>query len=119
MVFALPFGEFYRDVTNPFSLSGHTHLDNFIVTRKSCPLTGTLQKHMPTATQTATHLTAGPLAQIFQAHGLRPLAVFYMFHLDVIISALLPGPAIARPKPNTCANSKKPNYLIRTDLTHN
>jgi hypothetical protein len=28
----------------------HRHLDNFIVTRKSCPLTGTVQKHMPTLT---------------------------------------------------------------------
>ena len=39
----------------------HHHLDNFIVTRKSCPLTGTLQKHMPTPTQTATPHTTGPL----------------------------------------------------------
>jgi len=32
------------------------------VTHKSCPLTGTLQKHMPTLTQTATPHTTGPLA---------------------------------------------------------
>jgi hypothetical protein len=55
MVFAEPSGEFYRDMTNPFSLSGHTHLDRFIVTRKSCPSTGTLQKHMPTLIRTATN----------------------------------------------------------------
>ena len=66
MVFAEPSGEFYRDVTNPFSLSGHTHLDNFIVTLKSCPLTGTLQKHMPTLILTATNQTAGPLGVIAQ-----------------------------------------------------
>ena len=55
MVFASPSGQFYCDVTNPAHLSGHTHLYNFIVTRKSCPLTGTLQKRMPTLTWTATH----------------------------------------------------------------
>jgi len=60
MVFVEPSGEFYHDVTNPAHLSGLTHLDNFIVTRKSCPLTGTLQKHMPTLTQTATPHTTGP-----------------------------------------------------------
>jgi hypothetical protein len=62
MVFASPSGLFYLDVTNPANLSGLSHLDNFIVTRKSCPLTGTLQKHMPTPTQTATPYTTGPLA---------------------------------------------------------
>jgi hypothetical protein len=64
MVFAEPSGEFYRDVTTSRHLSGHTHLDNFIVTRKSCPLTGTLQKRMPTPTQTATNPTTGPLTFI-------------------------------------------------------
>jgi len=64
MVFASPSGQFYRDMTNPAHLSGHTYLDNFIVTRKSCPLTGTVQKHMPTPTQTATPYTTGPLAGI-------------------------------------------------------
>ena len=39
---------------------------------------------------------AGPLAKIFQTHGLSPCAVFKMFRLDKIVSALLPGPAIAR-----------------------
>ena len=42
-------------------LSGLSHLDNFIVTRKSCPSTGTVQKLMPTPTQTATPYTTGPL----------------------------------------------------------
>lgn len=32
--------------------------------------------------------TAGPLAQIFQAHGLSPRAVLIMFHLDKLISEL-------------------------------
>jgi hypothetical protein len=39
----------------------HRHLDNFIMTRKSCPLTGTLQKHMPTPAQTATPHSTAPL----------------------------------------------------------
>src|SRR5450759_4720972 len=54
-----PSGQFYRDVTTSYHLSGLSHLDNFIVTRKSCPLTGPdsyrdVQKRMPTPTQTAT-----------------------------------------------------------------
>jgi hypothetical protein len=61
MVFASPSGQFYHDVTTSYLLSGLCHLDNFIVTRKSCPLTGTLQKLMPTLTQTATPHTTGPL----------------------------------------------------------
>jgi len=64
MVFALPLRQFYHDGTNPAHLSGLGHLDNFIVTRKSCPLTGTLQKRMPTLTQTATPHTTGPLGFI-------------------------------------------------------
>ena len=55
MVFASPSGQFYHDVTNPAHLSGLSHLDNFIVTRKSCPSIGTLQKRMPTPTRTATN----------------------------------------------------------------
>jgi hypothetical protein len=55
MVFASPSGQFYYDMTNPAHLSGPRHLDNFIVTSKSYLLTGTLQKHMPTLTRTATH----------------------------------------------------------------
>jgi hypothetical protein len=62
MVFASPLRQFYRDVKNPAHLSGLSHLDNFIVTVKSCPSTGTLQKRMPTPTQTATPHTTGPLA---------------------------------------------------------
>ena len=61
----------------------HRHLDSFIVTgqllptyrdtpiwttspgrENSCPLTGTLQKRMPTLTQTATPHTTGPLCLI-------------------------------------------------------
>jgi len=61
MVFASPSGQFYLGVTNSFHLSGLTHLDNFIVTQNSCPSTGTMQKHMPTLTQTATPHTTGPL----------------------------------------------------------
>jgi hypothetical protein len=48
MVFASPSGQFYYNMTNPAHLSGQRHLDSFIVTKKSCQLTGTLQKHMPT-----------------------------------------------------------------------
>jgi hypothetical protein len=65
MVFATPPRLFYRDVTTSYNLPGLSHLDNFIVTRKSCPLIGTLQKHMPTLTQTATPHTTGPLGVIF------------------------------------------------------
>ena len=59
--FVSPLRQFYRDGTTSRRLSGLSHLDNFIVRRKSCPLTGTLQKHMPTPTQTATPHTTGPL----------------------------------------------------------
>ena len=55
MVFASPSGQLYRNMTNPAHLSGPRHLDSFIVTSKSYPLTGTLQKRMPTLTQTATN----------------------------------------------------------------
>jgi len=62
MVFASPSGQFYYDVTNPAHLSGLSHLDNFILTWKSYPPTGTLQKRMPAPTRTATPHTTGPLA---------------------------------------------------------
>jgi len=62
MVFASPSGQIYHDLTTPYHLPGLSRLDNFIVTRKSCTLTGTLQKRMPTPTQTATPHTTGPLA---------------------------------------------------------
>jgi hypothetical protein len=61
MVFASPSGQFYRDMTIPARLSGPRHLDSFVVTRNIRPSTGTLQKRMPTLTQTATNQTAGPL----------------------------------------------------------
>ena len=61
MVFASPPRQFYRDGTTRGRLPGFSRLDNFIVTRKSCPLTGTLQKLMSTPTQTATPHTTGPL----------------------------------------------------------
>jgi hypothetical protein len=61
MVFASPSGQFYYNMTIPVHLSGPRHLDSFIVTMKSSPSTRTLQKLMPTLTQTATNQTAGPL----------------------------------------------------------
>ena len=61
MVFASPSGQFKYNMTNPAHLSGPRHLDNFILTRNLHPSIGTLQKHMPTLTRTATNQTAGPL----------------------------------------------------------
>ena len=55
MVFAMPPRQLYRDMTNPVHLSGPCHLDNFIVTPNARPSIGTLQKHMPTLTRTATN----------------------------------------------------------------
>jgi hypothetical protein len=75
MVFASPPRQFYRDGTTHGRLSGLSHLDNFIVKRKSCPLAGTLQKHMPTPTQTATPYTTGPLA-------VRQIATKLVLHHD-------------------------------------
>jgi hypothetical protein len=49
MVFASPSANFYTG-SNPRRLSGLSHLDNFIVTSKSCPSIGTVQKLMPTPT---------------------------------------------------------------------
>jgi len=43
-------------MTNPAYLSGPRHLDSFIVTPNARPFIGTLQKHMPTLTRTATQL---------------------------------------------------------------
>jgi hypothetical protein len=76
MVFASPSGQFYNDMTNPAHLSGPRHLDNFIMTKKSCQLTGTLQKHMPTLTRTATNQTAGPLAHISGKVRLTPSRLY-------------------------------------------
>ena len=63
MVFASPSANF---CTGSISrrLSGHSHLDHFILTAKLSPLIGTVQKHMPTRTQTATPYTTGPLVHI-------------------------------------------------------
>ena len=36
---------------------------------------------------------AGPLAQIFQTHGLSPRAVYKMFCINKIVYALIQGPA--------------------------
>jgi len=55
MVFAMPPRQLYRDMTNPARLSGPRDLDRFIVTLNARPSIGTLQKHMPTLTQTATY----------------------------------------------------------------
>src|SRR5512140_1648493 len=59
MVFASPSGQLYREETTSYHLPGLGHLDNFIVTQKFCPLTATVQKLMPTLTQTATPHTTG------------------------------------------------------------
>jgi len=64
MVFASPSGLFYHIVTNSAHLSGRCRLDNFIVTRNFLLPIGTMQKLMPTLTQTATKPTSGPLAKI-------------------------------------------------------
>jgi hypothetical protein len=48
-VFASPLRQFYRDVTTCGRLPGLSHLDNFIVTRKSYPLTGTLPARLTPA----------------------------------------------------------------------
>jgi hypothetical protein len=55
MVFASPSRQYYRDMTNPAHLSGSRHLDNFIMIPDARPSIGTLQKLMPTLTQTAPH----------------------------------------------------------------
>jgi hypothetical protein len=52
MVFASPFRQLYRDMTNPAHLSGPRHLDNFIAARNFRPSTRTGKKH-GNATQTA------------------------------------------------------------------
>jgi len=59
MVFASPSANFCTG-SNPCRLSGHSHRDNFIMTANSSPSIGTVQKHMPTPTQTASN--PNPLA---------------------------------------------------------
>jgi hypothetical protein len=66
MVFASPSANFCTG-SNPRRLSGLSHLANFIATRNISPLIGTMQKHMPTPTQTATNQTAGPLVKMLFA----------------------------------------------------
>jgi hypothetical protein len=60
MVFASPSANFCTG-SNSRRLSGHSHRDNFIATRNISPLIGTMQKHMPTLTRSATKSTSGPL----------------------------------------------------------
>ena len=55
IVFSSPSGQFYLDVTNPAHLSGHSHLDNFIVTFSFRPFIGTMQKLMPAHTRIASN----------------------------------------------------------------
>jgi len=61
MVFASPSANFCTG-SNSRRLSGHSHRDNFIVTANLSPLIGTVQKHMPTLTRTATN--PNPLAVV-------------------------------------------------------
>jgi hypothetical protein len=51
-------------MTDPVHFSGQRLLDSFIVTPNHRPLIGTLQKRMPTLTQTAPNQTTGPLGGI-------------------------------------------------------
>jgi hypothetical protein len=60
MVFASPSADFCTR-SNARRLSGLSHLDNFIMTANLSPLIGTVQKRMPTPTQTATPHTTEPL----------------------------------------------------------
>jgi|GEM_PF-7057686 len=89
MVFAMPPRQLYRDMTNPARLSEPRDLDRFIVTLNARPSIGTLQKHMPTLTQTATNQSAGLLGVRVNA---KPHPVFVReFHLDVTTFSHLPG----------------------------
>jgi len=72
MVFATPSANFCTG-SNPLRLSGHSHLDNFIVTANLSPLIVTMQKHMPTPTRAATN--PNPLAVSCKAMA-RPQPVF-------------------------------------------
>jgi len=55
-----PSGLFYLDVTTFRHLSGLSHLDNFIVTRKSCPLTGTVPARLTPVGRAKTHANPDP-----------------------------------------------------------
>jgi hypothetical protein len=61
MVFATPPRQFNLDGTTPIRLPELSHLDNFIMTQNFSPFTGTLQKLMPTPTQTVTPHTTVPI----------------------------------------------------------
>jgi hypothetical protein len=56
MVFETPLRQFYRNGTNPAHLSGLSHLDNFIMTRKLSSAYRDRQKRIPTPTRTVTQL---------------------------------------------------------------
>jgi hypothetical protein len=62
MVFAVSLRQFYRDGTTSAHLPGFSTLTTSSGRENPRPVTGTLQKHMPTPTQTATPHTTGPLA---------------------------------------------------------
>jgi hypothetical protein len=76
MVFAWSSANFHTG-SNSRRLSGLSHLDNFIVTANLSPLIGTMQKHMPTLTQTATNQTAGPLGASGGAVDMSELLKYY------------------------------------------
>ena len=64
MVFASPPRQLYRDEKTPVRLPGLITLTTLSGRENLRPSTGTLQKHMPTPTQTATPYTTGPLTII-------------------------------------------------------
>ena len=123
-------------MTNPAHLSGHTHLDHFIVTSKSCSSTGIVQKHMPTSTQTATPHTTEPLAQIVvYVIGLPPSSIGFIMtfifrviwtemspryctlttlsekHISYTWRNLSAGQSVTIPSKTTCANSPRQLFL--------
>jgi len=80
MVFASPSAKFYTR-SNPRRLSGLSHLDHFIMTANLSPLIGTVQKHMPTRTRSATKSTSGPLTCMLGAVKKNQLSI--KIYLDV------------------------------------
>ena len=66
MVFASPSANFCTG-SNSRRLSGLSHRDHFIMTANLSPLIGTVQKHMPTLTQTATNPNPLAVSVHFQA----------------------------------------------------
>ena len=67
----------------PSSWFLHRHLDNFIVTRKSCPSTGTLQKPRHQLARTATKSTTGPLYARWLVQMIKNLTLNYLNNLIV------------------------------------